>query len=260
MNIHPENTKANYITELYSPLKFDYPYEVALTEIIHPSFQKFSRSLGSIHLTSINAYGSHPLFIDNISSDIIENSNINYIVERINEILDNIKKFFSEAESVGPKLFIKDTEDKTQFLEFNNFSANYSVFFYGEIANILGFKQSTENIKNILKPGEKSTIFQKTNFEKLRFDLDTMFVYSDIIKYQYVGDSSKQLLRAVFVSNNEYSQCKTYDSPHYVPVTKNYIDSIQITIKDSFNDLFKFISGSELVIVKLHFRPQKYGF
>ena len=87
-----------------------------------------------------------------------------------------------------------------------------------------------------------------------------MFVYCDIIKHQYVGDVSKQLLRVVFVNNNENSQCKTYDSPHYVPVTKNYIDSIQITIKDSFNDLFKFISGSELVLVKLHFRPRKYGF
>ena len=66
-------------------------------------------------------------------------------------------------------------------------------------------------------------------------------------------------MKTTFV-NSTGAQFKYFATPHYVPLIKNYIDSIKITIKDSNDTLIKFSSGTDHVLVKLHFRPQRYGF
>ena len=60
----------------------------------------------------------------------------------------------------------------------------------------------------------------------------------------------------MFVKDILETQQVTYSSPHYVPLLKNVLDSVQITIKDSSGELVAFKSGSEKVILKLHFREK----
>lgn len=55
----------------------------------------------------------------------------------------------------------------------------------------------------------------------------TMYVYTDILEYQWVGDSFVPLLRCIHITgeNNKVITI-TYDKPHYVPSTKNLITEI----------------------------------
>ena len=49
---------------------------------------------------------------------------------------------------------------------------------------------------------------------------------------------------------------KVFDSPHYLPVSRNNINTIEIDIRSSLGDPIYFTSGE--VVVKLHFRRKNY--
>ena len=137
------------------------------------------------------------------------------------------------------------------FLDFNNFSKEHEVYFTGELSNIFG-------INSAISGGSSTNLGLKED-SLINFANNILYIYTDIINYQYVGDVSRQLLKTIFIDSS-VAQLKYFSTPHYVPVIKNFIDSIKITIKDSYNELVKFISGTDHVLVKLHFRPQRYGF
>uniref|UniRef100_H3A7V0 Uncharacterized protein n=1 Tax=Latimeria chalumnae TaxID=7897 RepID=H3A7V0_LATCH len=84
----------------------------------------------------------------------------------------------------------------------------------------------------------------------------TLYVYTDIITHETVGDVNVPFLRCVSITGeaNEIATI-TYDKPHYVRVSKNHIDSITIEIKDDQNNPVPFSFGK--VIVKLHFRQRR---
>ena len=63
-------------------------------------------------------------------------------------------------------------------------------------------------------------------FNSLNYIEKTIYVYCDIIKFKYVGDSSNQLLRTVNIENTLESKNEKYTMPHYVSLSKNVIDSI----------------------------------
>ena len=55
MAIFRENTKSNFITELYKQIKLETKYEVALVEISFPKLEKFSNNLlGTIEIAKLN--------------------------------------------------------------------------------------------------------------------------------------------------------------------------------------------------------------
>lgn len=83
-----------------------------------------------------------------------------------------------------------------------------------------------------------------------------IFVYTDIISYQRVGDSCVPLLRTVHIDGKDGDIVTvTYDKPHYVPVSKKYIENILVELKTDQNENIEFTYGK--TIVKLHFRPTK---
>ena len=53
MDIHRNNTKANFKVELFQAIKFDIPYEVALVEISIPAIKKKEKTIGMIFLKII---------------------------------------------------------------------------------------------------------------------------------------------------------------------------------------------------------------
>jgi len=51
---------------------------------------------------------------------------------------------------------------------------------------------------------------------------------------------------------------ESYTTPHYVPVKRSNIDTIEIDIKTDSGEAIQFNSGK--LLIKLHFRPQQNGF
>ena len=81
-----------------------------------------------------------------------------------------------------------------------------------------------------------------------------LFIYSDIVEPQVVGDVSAPLLRIVGVEHEQFNRTvvQTYSPPHYVSVLKRQFETIEMDIRDDTGARIPFQSGR--VIVKLHFR------
>ena len=86
------------------------------------------------------------------------------------------------------------------------------------------------------------------------------YIYTDIITHQFIGDANVKVIRVVAL-DNEYGMKaqyinKIYDMPHYVPLERNNIETINITIKDSTGENVPFESGK--IVLKLHFRKRYF--
>ena len=83
-----------------------------------------------------------------------------------------------------------------------------------------------------------------------------LFVYTDIIEPQAIGDVFAKVLRVVVVDSNNYTygaqMTRVFGQPHYVPVLKREFENIQIDIRSSTGDLIPFQFGT--LCVKLHFK------
>ncbi|MCP4493002.1 MAG: hypothetical protein GY820_37735 [Gammaproteobacteria bacterium] len=86
--------------------------------------------------------------------------------------------------------------------------------------------------------------------------LSSMYVYTNIIESQFVGDVKVPLLKIVPVHQNVQNVVDIeYPNIHYVNVLCKHFSSIEISIKGDTGELFPFTDGK--VIVKLHFRKKK---
>lgn len=87
-------------------------------------------------------------------------------------------------------------------------------------------------------------------------DYRVLMLYTDIVEPQIVGDVFAPLLRIVNVKGNDGDMVlEQYDRPHYLPVSRKTIETLEIVIRTHNGDLTPFERGRSYV--KLHFR-QRY--
>lgn len=83
-----------------------------------------------------------------------------------------------------------------------------------------------------------------------------MFIYSDIVEPQLVGDNAAKLLRIVTVEKDKYvygsHKMIVFSQPHYVPVLKREFETLEIDIRSDTGEYVPFEFGT--VCVKLHFK------
>ena len=74
---------------------------------------------------------------------------------------------------------------------------------------------------------------QKSFPPDLEGGVNTLYVYTDIVDEQRVGDVTAPLLRIVSVPQRRTGEFVTftYGTPHYVPVKSKYVDTIQVDIQ-----------------------------
>ncbi|GBN56674.1 hypothetical protein AVEN_110040-1 [Araneus ventricosus] len=79
------------------------------------------------------------------------------------------------------------------------------------------------------------------------------FLYTDIVEPQIVGDVFAPLLRIVNVTGSDGEMVYVqYDRPHYIPLSRKIIDTIEMVIRTHRDELTPFESGRSYV--KLHLR------
>lgn len=106
--------------------------------------------------------------------------------------------------------------------------------------------------------------FKFSSFGSGKLDyVSSMYVYSDLIKYQLVGDTEAPLLGIVPLTN-EGSGAQEYYSfnpPYYIPLAKSYFDTIEIQINTDWGDPFPFTDlQNGKVACRLHFRRKPSQF
>ena len=82
-------------------------------------------------------------------------------------------------------------------------------------------------------------------------------ILTDIIEDQYYGDVRSPVLYTINLKSSNYiDTVTTYENPHYIPVNKSVINSINISIYDLSGEPLKFSDLFSIVIIKLHFRKR----
>jgi len=86
--------------------------------------------------------------------------------------------------------------------------------------------------------------------------MTTLYIYSDIIAGQYVGEVRAPLLRIVNWSHAKTTDTASiiFDRPIFCPLRTNRFDTIQIVILNEQGQEIKFETG--IVVVMLEFRPK----
>ena len=97
-----------------------------------------------------------------------------------------------------------------------------------------------------------------TKSDKVIQKNDTIFLYTNIIEEQYVGDTKVQLLDTVSIHGRR-NETITVDilNPNYVNLALSELSTINIILKNSEGENIHFTNLSK-VIVKLHFKPKQY--
>jgi hypothetical protein len=137
-----------------------------------------------------------------------------------------------------------------------------------EVENILGlidigdislYDKTLSNVKS----SDLYKVFANEEFKaprcaELNAGLHTLYIYSDIVEHNFVGDSFAQLLRLAEVpTDSKYGEqiVLRYDQPHYIPLQYHTFDTILVELKDDTGGNIHFEFGR--VIIKLIFK--KYG-
>jgi hypothetical protein len=134
---------------------------------------------------------------------------------------------------------------------------NAFVEFHPELAAMLGFTTKS--------PGNGGELLSyrvlNTHEANLPIDLNagmySLYLYTDIIEDQLVGDAFAPLLRIVHMDKKGSGDVitRTYQSPHFVRVKMKHFDTITARIRRDTGEKIKFQRGK--IVVKLCFRPVK---
>lgn len=285
------NLTSNYTTTLQNPLIFDRPYEVALVEMMYK--HSWSIPVGRLkiqiyphqNIGEFEATGEKYFDLNFYDGDYISD-----FVRRIQETVDfyfleilytNRYKRFRSKFARNPlampntdeprypydrydldKGVIAELEKTELFKRIPKFKienedrfvirtyGNAYVEFTGQVSQILGMK----NPLRLVQTKENNVYRSDHIYDMTPQLLQNLFIYTNIISYQKVGNTLSPLLKTVCVDNQpRQTAWAHYDNPQYLPVNKNEISSIELDIKDIYGKNIRF--ENSLVIIKLHFRP-----
>jgi hypothetical protein len=230
LKLFPNNTVTRFVTKLAKPLEFQGLWEVALVEITYPytwanvhtgeNILWVGKNGGEMFQVIVppGRYVSPKHLIQTVAELVYKESRQNIWID-----------FSTEAQKCN--ISIKD---------------GAIIHLNGRLARQLGFTKDIAITTNVSSP---NPINPEAGFE-------TLYVYSDIAEMQLVGDVQAPLLRTVNVTETKaLTVCKSFSNPHYLPVTRSHLDTIEIDIRDDAGKKVPFESGKS--IVKLHFRQRK---
>lgn len=268
--VYPDNTISSYRTMLSRTLNLKGEWEVGLIEFVYPiSWYTFPEEDAAYIVTDgrnrledfeEQGHGHHAvgegikISIDNDGQSISKLCNrlktgyyedIVFLIREINTTLPPGTTL--GYDHVKNKVFLKAPP-------------KISLTFFGRLAIILGLKPGAA-IESAKKHDENyiggvTPVTYAPHQADINGGFYTLYIYTDIIEYQSVGDSYVPLLRCVHIDgeNNKIVSVR-YDKPHYVPVNKASITEIAIEVKDDQDQNVRFTYGK--VSAKLHFRPVK---
>jgi hypothetical protein len=247
-NVHEDSSASNFHVNLPQRIKLDGEWEVGLAEIIYPN---------SWYHVKQNNYIKFELtgrFVAKIGLVPGYYTNIQEFLEMLNRILRD--SLLSEVKNV--QFSLEKNSGKISFI-ITDSNIN-QIELTPDIAELMGFNSIViyefYNMDELIGGATITAENKAVNFE---FYIEAIYVYCDIVEKQMVGNVMAPLLRIVEVQGHHMDIiCKTYDSPHFVPILIKDISSIEINIKNDINQLIDFRYGK--VIIKLQFRRKVSSF
>ena len=247
---HHKNVTSEYTTYLPKALEFDRDNrECALVEISYP------HSWDNIHppfdTIKFQYYDQNE---NTITTSIKELPNSCYI--SIKEVVETINRIKPRGFR-GNLGFEKKGREMVKIVLFQN----EGIKLHKTLSKLLGFAEHSWEYK--LPEMKEVTDLPDRVRIKAQFHGDiralhyNLYVYSNIVQAHLCGTQYLPLLRTVNIEGSDGSYVtKIYEIPHYLPLSSDYIESINIKIADDIGQRLRFQYGK--VICKLHFRRKSY--
>lgn len=236
-HVYPNNTISCYTTKFAKPIELTGDWEVALTEVQYPHTWYTLKEKEAEFFVHYDDGINHEIYTCQMSEGYY--SDLEQVVYEMNVTLKKL--------ALDLNIIYNSQINKIRMETKKPYSLSVSA---GKLGYILGMEETTH-----LTPIEPVAPY----LADIHAGFYTMFVYTDIIHHQRVGDSFVPLLRCVHISgeNNEIVTL-TYNKPHYVGVSQSVISDIIVEVKSDQNVHIPFLYGK--FVAKLHFRPSKHSF
>jgi len=120
------------------------------------------------------------------------------------------------------------------------------------------FSEKLQYMLGLAEPTIKTTQTTGKYPLDLRAGIDALYVYSNIIVPQIVGNVYRQLIRICDVTADHGDIVhQVFHSPNYLPVLVHELNTIDIIVGTDLGTVVPFLYGN--VICKLHFRKKRFS-
>ena len=236
---YPSNTLSDFTTKLFKPIDLSGEWEVALTEISFPlSYYNITEPFNEIFYSGDGS----GLNADTIRVPPGYYNDLDELFLTMHELLNSLGKS-------NIKLVLdKNTQKVSVKLKNDAF-----IQFHPELAAMLGFVEKRNDLLSFR--------LLRTHEANLPIDLNagmySLYLYTDIIEDQIIGDAFAPLLRIVHMDKKGSGDVvtRTYQSPHFVKVRMKHFDTITVRIRRDTGEKIRFQRGK--IVAKLCFRPVK---
>ena len=235
-SFYPNNTLAQYITNLPRCISLSGDWECGLTEIHYP------HDWYNIRNARLVVEQAGKLEMDVYFEDGYYGS-AKTLVRALNDGVKGGSVKFS-YDPVTQKVCVHMKGDTTFML-------------YGDLADILGFGMGT-GFASRTTVTDRKTLTQGDSIVDLRRGFESLYVYSSIVEPRIVGDKIAPLLRIVPITGRHGEMVTArFDHVQYIPVLSREFGSIETEIRDDTGRPVPFERGK--VTVTLHFRRCSSG-
>ena len=234
MVTHPNNTLAQYITNLPRRISLSGAWECGLTEIHYP------HDWYNVRNARLMVEHAGKMETDTYYADGYYGS-AKMLVRTLNDGVKGGSVKFS-YDPVTQKVCVHMKGDTTFML-------------YGDLPDILGFGMGDGVV---IRTSNRRTLTQGESIIDLRRGFESLYVYSSIVEPRIVGDNIAPLLRIVPITGRHGVMVTArFDHVQYMPVLSREFGSIETEIWDDPGRPVPFERGK--VTVTLHFRRCSSG-
>ena len=255
MEYYPEKTVANFKTRLANSISLEGVWDVALYKI---QYKRMWYTINYKDTLITYQYKLPPIasFIPeglNKPRELALSSIPQFAIDEIVKTLITIfEKFESNSRRDNAPTFGHNNRTKKIFI---NPHHGDRVTFKPKLASILGITITNNPSKPLYCASEKEKWHADEIFD-IDSNLNSLYVYCDILKHIPVGDVVAPLLRVVGITGEQSDTIrKTYDKPMYVPVRMKNFDSVEIDIRTDTGESVPYQYGKSEVV--LHFKLRK---
>ena len=232
MTTHPNNTLAQYITNLPRRISLSGDWECGLTEIHYPHDWYNVRNA---RLT-VEHHGN--METDAYFEDGYYGS-AKTLVRALNDGVKGGSVKFSH-DPVTQKVCVHMKGDTTFAL-------------YGDLPDVLGFGRGDGVV---IRTSNRKTVVQGHSIVDLRRGFESLYVYSSIVEPRIVGDKIAPLLRIVPITGRHGEMVAArFDHVQYMPVLSREFEAVEIEIRDDTGRPVPFERGK--VTMTLHLRRHR---
>ena len=233
MAYFPNSTVANFRIKLAETIDLPGQWEVALVGLHYP------------HTWPTIKKGVQQTFLYNLGAGLKDETAIlkEVYYPSLEQLIKALNASMSSREAQAKIKFSYNPSSRKVTVDVKR---GATIWFTGDIAAVLGFAQDCFIEKKTSSPYTAD----------INGGFSSLYVYTDIVDPQFVGDVKVPLLRIVNIQGDYGTSVHTsFRNLQYVPVKVNSFETIEMDIKNDRNENVSFESGKS--IATLHFRLRR---